>query len=388
MILTGFIRDTYAASRLINFSTHSNYIPFDYSLKIFNHLHNPNTFIWNTIMRSPLELQNSPHQALNFYKLFLFQNTSPDHYTYPILLRSCTARVSEPEGKQIHDHVIKVGFDSDVYVTNTLINLYAVCGNMVSARQVFEESLVLDLVSWNTLLAGYVNLGDVMEAERVYDRMPERSTIASNSMIVLFGRKGCIVKARRLFDRIGGEDMVSWSAMISCYEQNGMCEEALVLFVDMNANAVMVDEVVVVSAISACTSLSAVRMGRSVHGLTEKVGIQDYVSLQNALIHLYSSCGEILDAQKLFNGDEVAAKLKIEGYAPVTSEVSLDIDEEEKETALFSHSEKLAVAFGLITIPPPAPIRIIKNLRIWIVIVFITLSTVLAPAWNFGSKIV
>jgi hypothetical protein len=62
--------------------------------------------------------------------------------------------------------------------------------------------------------------------------------------------------------------------------------------------------------------------------------------------------------------DEVAAKLKIEGYAPITSEVSLDIDEEEKETALFSHSEKLAVAFGLITIPPPAPIRIIKNLRI------------------------
>ncbi|MCI58798.1 pentatricopeptide repeat-containing protein, partial [Trifolium medium] len=55
---------------------------------------------------------------------------------------------------------------------------------MVSARQVLEESLVLDLVSWNTLLAGYVNLGDVIEAERVYDRMSERTTIASNSMIV------------------------------------------------------------------------------------------------------------------------------------------------------------------------------------------------------------
>ncbi|CAI8596622.1 unnamed protein product [Vicia faba] len=318
MILTGFITDTYAASRLINFSTHSNFIPFYYSLKIFNHLHNPNTFIWNTVMRSHLEHHNSPHQAINFYKLFLLQNTPPDHYTYPILLRSCAARVSEPEGQQIHDHVVKSGFDSDVYVRNTLINLYAVCGNMVSARKVFKESLVLDMVSWNTLLAGYVNVGDVGEAEFVYDRMPVRNTIASNSMIVLFGRKGCVVKARRLFDLIEGKDMVSWSALISCYEQNGMCEEALVLFVNMNVCGVMVDEVVMVTAISACTSLSVVLMGRSVHGLAAKVGIQDYVSLQNALIHLYSSCGEILDAQKLFNGgvllDLVSWNSMISGY--------------------------------------------------------------------------
>ncbi|KAJ1407889.1 Tetratricopeptide-like helical domain superfamily [Sesbania bispinosa] len=288
MILTGFFTDTYAASRLISFSTHSTFVPFHHSLRIFNHLHNPNTFIWNTIMRAHLELHNSPHQALNFYKLFLSENANiPDNYTYPILLRSCAARVSEFEGKEIHNHIVKFGFDSDVYVRNTLINLYSVCGNMVSAREVFEESPVLDLVSWNTLLAGYVQVGDVEEAECVYGRMPERNTIASNSMIVLFGRKGLVAKACQLFDGIQGKDMVSWSAMISCYEQNGMCEEALVLFVDMNANGVMVDEVVVVSAISACARLSVVWTGKSMHGLAAKVGIEAYVSLQNALIHLY-----------------------------------------------------------------------------------------------------
>ena len=62
--------------------------------------------------------------------------------------------------------------------------------------------------------------------------------------------------------------------------------------------------------------------------------------------------------------DEMAKKLKIEGYAPETNEVSLDIDQEEKETSLFRHSEKLAIAFGLIAIILPTPIRIIKNLRI------------------------
>lgn len=62
--------------------------------------------------------------------------------------------------------------------------------------------------------------------------------------------------------------------------------------------------------------------------------------------------------------DEMAKKLKLEGYAPDTLEVAFDIDQEEKETTLFRHSEKLAIAFGLITISPPNPIRIMKNLRI------------------------
>ncbi|KAK7244828.1 hypothetical protein RIF29_39655 [Crotalaria pallida] len=319
MLLTGFIKDTFAASRLLNFSTHSIFIPFHYSLRIFTHVGNPNAFIWNTLMRAHLERNNSPRDAIFLYRLFLgSENAIPDNYTYPILLRCCTARSSDLEGKEIHCHVVKLGFDSDVYVRNTLMNLYSVCGNMMSARKVFDESPVLDLVSWNTILGGYVQVGDVKEAECVYSRMPERSTIASNSMIVLFGKKGCVVQARQVFDDIQLKDMISWSALVSCYEQNGMYEEALVLFVDMNAHGIMVDEVVAVSAISACTHLAIVKTGMSMHGLALKVGIDAYVSLQNALIHLYSSCGTIMDAQKLFNDgfllDQISWNSMISGY--------------------------------------------------------------------------
>ncbi|BAT88390.1 hypothetical protein VIGAN_05186800, partial [Vigna angularis var. angularis] len=265
-ILTGLISDPYAASRLINFSTRSALVPFDYSLRIFNHLHNPNPFTWNTIMRAHFELQNNPHQAITLYKLFLAKHAKPDNYTYPIPLQCCAARVSDFEGRELHAHVLRFGFRQDVYVRNTLINLYAICGRMSSARQVFEESPVWDLVSWNTVLAGYVQAGNVKEAERVYRGMPERNTIASNSMIVLFGRKGCVEKARRIFDEVRWRDMdmVSWSAMVSCYEQNEMCEEALVLFVEMKASGVTVDEIVVVSVVSACSRILNAEMGRLV----------------------------------------------------------------------------------------------------------------------------
>lgn len=342
MILTGFIRDTYAASRLIKFSTDSNFIHIGYSLQILNHIENPNGFIWNTMMRAYLE-RNSPREALNLYKLFLVKDAIPDNYTYPILLQSCAARFSEFEGQQMHNHALKFGFCSDVYVGNTLINMYVVCGNISNARKIFEESPVLDLVSWNSILAGYVKIGDVKEAKYIYDRMPERNTIASNSMIVLFGRTGHVAEANQLFNEIPRKDMVSWSALISCYEQNALYEEAMLLFVKMNANGVPVDEVVMISVLSACTNLSIVQAGKSIHGLAAKIGIQSYVNLQNALIHLYSSCGEILEAKKLFNDgihlDQISWNSMISGYLKCGSV-------EEAETLFNSMPEKDIVSWS------------------------------------------
>jgi pentatricopeptide repeat protein len=317
MILTGFIRDTFAASRILKFSAYSPFINIDHSRRIFDHIEDPNEFIWNTMTRAYVQI-NSPGKAISLYKLMLDETGGGDNYTYPILIQACAIRLSEFEGKQMHDHVLKMGFDSDVYVQNTLINMYVVCGNMGDARRLFDESPVLDSVSWNSILAGYVQIGDVENARYVYDRMPERNTIASNSMIVLFGRRGHLIDACQLFNEMPEKDMVSWSALISCYEQNEMYEDALVMFVKMMANGIMVDEVVVVSVLSACAHLLVVKTGKIVHGLVVKIGTESYVNLQNAFIHMYSTCGDIVAAQKLFNAgchlDQISWNSMISGY--------------------------------------------------------------------------
>ncbi|KAJ6414139.1 hypothetical protein OIU84_006875 [Salix udensis] len=112
------------------------------------------------------------------------------------------------------------------------------------------------------MLAGYVLVGNVEEAKDVYDRMPERNVIASNSMIVLFSKKGNVEEACKLFNEMKQKDLVSWSALISCYEQNEMYGEALILFKEMNASGIMVDEVVVLSVLSACSRLLVVMTGK------------------------------------------------------------------------------------------------------------------------------
>lgn len=243
----------------------------------------------------------------------------PDNYTYPILVQAAALRVNEFEGKQMHGHVLKLGFYTDVYVQNTLINMYSVCGNMDSARHVFDESPELDSVSWNSILAGYVQLGDVQKAKQMFDRMPERNTIASNSMIALFGKTGRVSDAFHLFIEMNEKDMVSWSALISCYEQNEMYEEALNIFKGMCAGGIELDEVVLVSVLSACAHLSAGETGKSIHGLATKLGIESYVNLQNALIAMYSKCEEVTEAEKLFDAgyyhlDLISWNSMISGY--------------------------------------------------------------------------
>ncbi|PHT28604.1 hypothetical protein CQW23_31818 [Capsicum baccatum] len=317
MISTALIKDTYAASRILKFSTDSPFVHVSYSRKTFDYIENPNGFICNTMMRAYLQL-NQPQNAIFLYKSMLENNACIDNYTFPLLFQACAIRLSEPEGQEFHDHVVKKGYGSDVYVKNTLINMYAVCENMVDARKVFDGSPVLDSVSWNSILAGYVQVGNVDEAKVIFDKMPIKNVIASNSMIVLLGRSGRMSEARRLFDEMMEKDVVSWTALISCYEQRGMYSQALDLFMQMCVNGISIDEVVTVSVLSACAHSLVVQTGESVHGMVIRVGFESYVNLQNALIHMYSTCGNVMAAQRLFDMsshlDQISWNSMISGY--------------------------------------------------------------------------
>ncbi|KAL5983424.1 hypothetical protein ACLOJK_017509 [Asimina triloba] len=317
MIISGLINDTYAASRLLRFSAQSGFVGLDYSHSVLDRIENPNGFIYNTMMRSYLG-RNLPQFVMVLYMEMLRKNFAFDNYTYPILFQSCCLRLSANEGKEIHAHVLKLGFDSDVFVQNTLINMYAVCGELCDARRVFDESSVVDSVSWNSILAGYVKMGDIEGAMSIFGCMPEPNTIASNSMIALFGRTGRVSDARELFDEMPCKDVVSWSAMISCYEQNEMFGEALKMFSWMNELGIEMDEVVMVSVLCAYSCLLKVKEGEMVHGLITRSGFDSYVNLQNALIHMYSSCGNIVAARRLFNEgqhlDQISWNSMISGY--------------------------------------------------------------------------
>ncbi|KAF9606844.1 hypothetical protein IFM89_029301 [Coptis chinensis] len=139
-------------------------------------------------------------------------------------------------------------------------------------------------------------------------------------MVVLFGKVGRVSDARKLFDGLVGRDMVRWTAMLSCYEQNEMFHDAPEIFGQMRVEGVGMDVVVVVvvSVLSACANLLAMKEGELIHGLSVRIGIESYVNLHNALIHMYSRCGNIRAARSLFDAshllDQISWNSMISGY--------------------------------------------------------------------------
>lgn len=119
-----------------------------------------------------------------------------------------------------------------------------------------------------------------------------------------FARRGHMDGARDVFDRMPERNVVSWTTMISGCARHGMCKRALSLFGRMQKDFVGIDQVVLVAVLSACAQLGDLKLGRMLHSYIETMardGKQEpLVSLKNALIHMYTSCGVVQDAYKVF----------------------------------------------------------------------------------------
>ncbi|CAI0545067.1 unnamed protein product [Linum tenue] len=133
---------------------------------------------------------------------------------------------------------------------------------------------------------------------------------------------------------------------------------------------------------SSCAELAIMEFGQQLHAILVKSGLESSLSVDNSLVTMYAKCGAILDANgkthtfvsedrshpmmaRIYSKiDEVIALIKEAGYVPDMSFVLHDMEREGKELGLAYHSEKLALAFGLLVVPSGAVIRIYKNLRV------------------------
>lgn len=217
----------------------------------------------------------------------LLSGVLPNSYTFPFVLKSI-ARISDTSlGNQVHAHVLKLGLGSDAFVHTSLINMYAHICDLDSARLVFYKSGLRDAVSYTALINGYASVGCLGEAKKLFDEMPDR-------------------------------DVVAWNAMIAGYVQQGRYEDALALFREVVDENVVPNESTMVTVLSACARLGSLELGNWVHSWIKEHGLDGNLQLVNALIDMYSKCGELEQALVLFEGmkrkDVISWNVMIGGY--------------------------------------------------------------------------
>ncbi|XP_019439867.1 PREDICTED: pentatricopeptide repeat-containing protein At1g08070, chloroplastic [Lupinus angustifolius] len=290
-IKTGLHNTLFAQSKLIQFCALSPFGEFSYALSLFHSIPQQqqqlNHFIWNTIIRGHY-LTLSPISSLEAYTRMLESGVVPNSYTFPFLFKSCAKTKATHEGKQLHAHVLKLRLHSDAHVHTSIITMYARVGELDDARLVFDKSTLRDAVSFTALITGYISMGYVDDA-------------------------------RQLFDEIPTKDVVSWNAMVAGYVQSSRFEEALACFKEMQKANVPPNQSTMVTVLSACGHLGELELGNWISSWVRDHGLGSNIQITNALIDMYSKCGEVEKARQLFDGvkdrDVISWNTMISGYS-------------------------------------------------------------------------
>ena len=108
----------------------------------------------------------------------------PDHFTYATVLDTCANLATIEFGKQIHGQIIKQEMLEDEYISSTLVDMYAKCGNMPDSLLMFEKAQKLDFVSWNAMICGYALHGQGFEALEMFERMQKANVVPNHATFV------------------------------------------------------------------------------------------------------------------------------------------------------------------------------------------------------------
>lgn len=290
--------------------------------------------LWNTMIRG--YAYNGPlEKSMSIYEELLQRGLKPHNFTYPYVLKSCGEMDSYRKGKKVHCHIIKSGFELSFSVETSLLNMYLALAalsdklrdarkifdamhdkplelwnrmiyayvnidDVRSAQKMFEDMPRKDIISGNSMLTGYARVGDIENAKKLFEQMPDKNVVSWTSMVGAFASSGDLQSARKLFEEMPQRNVVSWNSMISSYTQNGRFREALDLFFQMQYEGLSFDGFTLVSALSACSHLGALEIGKWIHYL-----IKDWSCLEikvgTALIEMYSKCGDVNRAFTIFN---------------------------------------------------------------------------------------
>lgn len=221
--------------------------------------------------------------------------------------------------------------------------MYCKCSLIDDARQVFDEnprSRELT-VCYNALLSGYAMNSRATDAVTLFTKMrkfgvsvnsvtvlglvpvldvPEYFRVGkclhsccvkfgldvdasiANCFLTMYVKCGSIECGKRLFDEMPKRDLISWNAMISGYAQNGLATDVLELYREMQAQGVCPDPVTLVGVLSSCAHLGSLSVGREVEQKMKASRFELNPYLNNALINMYSRCGNLVKARAIFDG--------------------------------------------------------------------------------------
>lgn len=334
----GFEWDVYVATSLLHM--YCRFGQAGVARKLFDDMPIKDRGSWNAMISGYCQSGN-PVEALDVLHKMTIEGVNMDPVTVTSILPVCGQLDCIDGGMLIHSYVIKHGLEFELFVSNSLINMYAKYGMIEYARRVFDEMNVRDTVSWNSIIAAYEQNNYPVLAQEFFTKMhkvgipPDSLTLLSLSSVVaqlndhrcsrsvhgfimrrgwlmdevtlgnavmdMYAKLGILGSARAVFEGLPNKDVISWNTLITGYAQNGLASEATEVYEMMVAcTEIIPNQGTWVSILPAYSHIGALRQGMKIHGRVIKDRIISDVFVGTCLIDMYGKCGRLDDALLLF----------------------------------------------------------------------------------------
>ncbi|XP_059627790.1 putative pentatricopeptide repeat-containing protein At3g23330 [Cornus florida] len=239
IISVGISRHDFIRSKLV-----SNYAACAQMLDathIFSLTNRQSTFLYNSLIRGFSSL-NLFSQSLSLFRQMLYAHKPIDRHTLPTVLKSCAGLSALRLGRQVHLVVLANGFGSDVPNLSALITMYSKCGDLVSARWVFDKMPEMNSVTWSAMMAGYGMHGNSGEVFVLFEQMVNAGVLPDGmtftTVLTACSHGGLTDKGREYFEMMKGRfglrpRLEHYTCMVDMLGRAGCVEEAEVLIEGM-----------------------------------------------------------------------------------------------------------------------------------------------------------
>ncbi|XVF26312.1 hypothetical protein REPUB_Repub14bG0005400 [Reevesia pubescens] len=317
-------------------------------------------FLWNSIIRAYAQTHNF-NDAFSLFNTMLGTKTKPDNFTYACVVRACYENFDLDGMRIFHTRVILSGLGFDSICGSALVTGYSKLCLVDEASKVFYRIPEKDLVLWNSMISGYGNRGLLNKGLELFSWMrhmgqqPDGYTLVAlalgladsgllgvgqgihgfclksgfdctvhvgSSLVSLYSRFKCMDSANMVFSSLLQPDLVAWSSLISGYSQCENYNKALFYFRKLNMETGKKADHILISAVLAAAAQSAnARFGSEIHGYVVRHGFELNVMVSSALIDMYSKCGFVILAIRVF---EIMPERSIISYNSLISGLGLN----------------------------------------------------------------
>ena len=308
------------------------------SKQVFDEMDERNVVSWNAIITS-FSFRGLYKDATDVFRSMIEAGMIPNSVTISSMLPVLAELGLFRLGMEVHGFSLRMGIESDIFIANSLIDMYAKSGASGVASTVFNKMRDRNIVSWNAMVANFAQnrlefaaielvrqmqahgetpntvtftnvlpacarLGFLQVGKEIHARIIRMGCafdlFISNALTDMYSKCGCLNLAQNVFN-ISVRDEVSYNILIIGYSQTSDCSLSLNLFSEMRLSGMVPDIVSFMGAISACANLASIKQGKEIHGLLVRKHFHTHLFAANSLLDLYTKCGRMDLASKVFD---------------------------------------------------------------------------------------